>query len=38
MTQWEEIRRRPVLPFYLAALVWRWRGCCCRCTSCGRWR
>lgn len=22
MTQWEEIRRRPVLPFYLAALVW----------------
>ena len=22
MPQWEEIRRRPVLPFYLAALVW----------------
>ena len=22
MTQWEEIRRRPVLPLYLAALVW----------------
>ena len=22
MTQWEETRRRPVLPFYLAALVW----------------
>ena len=22
MTQWQEIRRRPVLPLYLAALVW----------------
>ena len=22
MTQWEETRRRPVLPWYLAALVW----------------